>query len=161
MYLLPICKVTSWPWPFGHTWRVTWPTPPPSLKIPHLSVLELWVMMSPINNHGQCVCSHCACIIPRDLCVGDKYVLHIWNHLPQFVFQFATYMALWSKQIKLSSKIMYGPVFNGIQLPAYAPNHMTKITTYLECPTPLPIHYITFMGLWRRLRVIYSWDFHH
>jgi len=25
----------------GHTWRVTWSTPPPSLKILQLSVLEL------------------------------------------------------------------------------------------------------------------------
>jgi len=33
----------------GHTWRVKWSTPPPSLKILHLSVLELWVMTSPIG----------------------------------------------------------------------------------------------------------------
>jgi len=54
-------------------------------------------MMSPINHHRQCVCSHCACIIPCDLYVGDKYFLHIWNPLPRFDFQFATHMALWSK----------------------------------------------------------------
>ena len=33
----------------GHTWQVTWSTPPPSLKILWLSVLELWVLTSPIG----------------------------------------------------------------------------------------------------------------
>ena len=28
----------------GHTWRVTWPTPPPCLKILCLSVIRSWVM---------------------------------------------------------------------------------------------------------------------
>jgi len=36
-----------------HTWRVTWSTPPPSLKILRLSVLELWVLTSPIGYHWQ------------------------------------------------------------------------------------------------------------
>jgi len=35
----------------GHTWRVTWSTPPPSLKILRLSVLELRVLTSPIGYH--------------------------------------------------------------------------------------------------------------
>ena len=37
----------------GHTWRVTWSTPPPSLKILRLSVLELSVLTSPIGYHWQ------------------------------------------------------------------------------------------------------------
>jgi len=37
----------------GHTWRVTWSTPPPSLKILCLTVLELWVLTSPIGYHWQ------------------------------------------------------------------------------------------------------------
>jgi len=37
----------------GHTWPVTWSTPPPSLKILRLSVLELWVLTSPIGYHWQ------------------------------------------------------------------------------------------------------------
>ena len=49
--------MTLWPWPFdfvsGRTWRVTWSTPPPSLKILRLSVLELWVLTSPIGYHWQ------------------------------------------------------------------------------------------------------------
>jgi len=37
----------------GHTWRVTRSTPPPSLKILRLSILELWVLTSPIGYHWQ------------------------------------------------------------------------------------------------------------
>ena len=37
----------------GYTWRVTWSTPPPSLKILRLSVLELWVLTSAIGYHWQ------------------------------------------------------------------------------------------------------------
>jgi len=46
-----------------HTWRVTWSIPPPSLKMLWLSVLELWLLTSPIGYHWQCVCSHCACAV--------------------------------------------------------------------------------------------------
>jgi len=35
----------------GQTWRVTWSTPPRSLKILRLSVLELRVLTSPIGYH--------------------------------------------------------------------------------------------------------------
>ena len=78
--LLLIRCVTLWPWPLtfltlvsDRTWRVTWSTPPPSLKILRLSVLELWVLTSPIGYHWQCVCSHCACAVSRDLCVGANF----------------------------------------------------------------------------------------
>jgi len=53
----------------GHTWRIMWSTPSPSLKILRLSVLELWVQTYPVRYHWQCVCSHCACAVSRDLCV--------------------------------------------------------------------------------------------
>jgi len=66
----------------GHTWWVTWSTPPPSLKILRLSVLESWVLTSPIGYHWQCVCSHCTCAVSRDLCVGGKFFRHIWNPWP-------------------------------------------------------------------------------
>jgi len=42
----------------GHTWRVKWSTPPPSLKILRLSVLELWVLTSPIGYHWQETADH-------------------------------------------------------------------------------------------------------
>ena len=76
----------------GHTWRVTWSTPPPSLKILRLSVLELWVLISPIGYHWQRICSQCACAVSRDLCVGANFshifeipdpdflsLIHIWR----------------------------------------------------------------------------------
>ena len=73
----------------GHTWRVTWPTPPPNLKILRLSVPELWVLTSPIGYHWyhwQCVCNHCACAVSRDLCVGGKCFPHIWTTWPGFAY---------------------------------------------------------------------------
>jgi len=58
------------------TWRVTCTTPPPSLRILRLSVLELWIVTSPIGYHWQSVC---ACAVSRNLSVGDKFFPHIWN----------------------------------------------------------------------------------
>ena len=88
--LLLIRYVTLWPWPLtlvsGHACRVTWSIPPPSLKILRLSVLELWVLTSPIGYHWQCVCSHCACTVSRELFVGGKFFPHIWNPWPQFAY---------------------------------------------------------------------------
>ena len=69
----------------GHTWRVR-SIPPPSLKILRLSVLQLWVLTSPIGYHWQCICSHCICAVWRDLCVGGKFFPHIWNPWPWFAY---------------------------------------------------------------------------
>jgi len=41
--------------------------------------LSYRVLTSPIGYHWQCVCSHCACAVSRDLCVGGKFFRHIWN----------------------------------------------------------------------------------
>jgi len=68
----------------GRVWQVTWSIHPPSLKI--LSVLESWVLPSPIGYHWQCVCSHCACAVSRDLCIGGKFFSHIWNPWPRFAY---------------------------------------------------------------------------
>jgi len=70
----------------GHAWRVTWSTRPPSLKILRLSVLELWVLTSPIGYNWQCVCSHCACAVSRDRYVRGKFFPHIWNPWPRFAY---------------------------------------------------------------------------
>jgi len=57
--LLLIRYMTLWPWPFD---LVQWSylaghmvNPPPSLKTLWLSVLELWVLTSPIGYHWQCI----------------------------------------------------------------------------------------------------------
>jgi len=62
----------------SYTWRVTWSTPPPSLNILRLSVLQLSVLTSPIGYHWQCVCRHCACAVSHDL--------HIWNPWPRSAY---------------------------------------------------------------------------
>jgi len=41
---------------------------------------------SPIGYHWQCACSHCACAVSRDLCVGGKFFPHIWNPWPRFAY---------------------------------------------------------------------------
>ena len=88
----------------GHTCRFTWSTPPPSLKILRISVLELWVLTSPIGYHWQCFCSHCACAVSRDLCVGANFS-HIFeipdSDLP---IHYTIFMALRLRQMELCTK---------------------------------------------------------
>jgi len=57
-------------------------------------ILELWVLTSPIGYHWQCVCSHCACGVSCDLCVGGEFFPHIWNPWPRFAYSF-TIQVLW------------------------------------------------------------------
>jgi len=107
----------------GHTWRVTWSVPPPSLKILRLSVLELWVLTSPIGYHWQCICSHCACTASRDLCVGTNFS-HIFEIPdPDLPIHYTTFMAPRLRQMELSAKTVYGPVLKTTQLSAHAQNH--------------------------------------
>jgi len=123
--------VTWWPWPFtfltlvsAHTWRVTWSNPLRSLKFLWISVLELRVLTSPIGYHWKCVCSHCACAVSRDLCLGGKFFPHIWNPWPRFAYSL-TFMALRLRQMELSPKTMYGPVLKITQLSAHVQNHVS------------------------------------
>ena len=62
----------------SRTWRVTWPTLPPSLKTLPLFVHELRVM--------KCERGHCACAGSRDSYVGGQKQLHIWNPRPGFAY---------------------------------------------------------------------------
>ena len=70
----------------GHAWGVKLSTPPPSLKILQLFILELWVLTSHTGYNWQCACSHCACTVSRDLCVGGKFFRHIRNPWPRFAY---------------------------------------------------------------------------
>ena len=109
----------------GHTWRVTWSTPPPSLMILRLSVLELWVLTSPIGYHWQYVCSHCACTVSRDLFVGGNFS-HIFEiHNPDLPIQYTTFMALRLRQMELSAKTMYGPLLKITPFSHHAQNHVS------------------------------------
>ena len=62
-----------------HTWRVTWPTLPPSLKTLRLFVHELRIITVPIDYHWKCVRGNCACAESRDPWVGGQKQLHFWN----------------------------------------------------------------------------------
>ena len=64
------------------TWRVTWPTLPPSLKTLRLSVFELRVITFPIGYHWKCVRGHCACVESRDPWVGCQNNYIFWNPDP-------------------------------------------------------------------------------
>jgi len=73
-----------------------WSTPPPTLKILRLSIIELSVLTSPIGYHWQFVCSHCTCAISRDLCVDGNFS-HIFEIPdPDLPIHCITFMALWS-----------------------------------------------------------------
>jgi len=56
-----------------HTWLVTCPTLPPSLKTICLFVLELSVKTSFIGYHWHCVFGYCACAVSRELCLAGKF----------------------------------------------------------------------------------------
>jgi len=62
-----------------HTWQVTRSITPPSLKILHLSILQLWVMMCPTRYQWHYAYSHCACTVSRDVGTVGKFSTHIWN----------------------------------------------------------------------------------
>jgi len=64
------------------SWRVTWPTLPPSMKTLRLSVLELRVITFPIGYH---------CAESRDPWVGGQKQLHIWNLQPRFAYSLCNF----------------------------------------------------------------------
>jgi len=104
----------------GHTWRVTWSTPPQSLKILRLSVLELWVLTSPIAYHCQCVCSHCACAVSRHLCVEANFSRIFEIRDPDLPIRYTTFMAVRLRQTELFAKIVYGPVLKNTHTALWA-----------------------------------------
>jgi len=69
-----------------HSWQVTWPTLPPSMKTLRLSVLELRVITFPIGYHWKCVPGHCTCAESRDPWVLGEKRLHFWNLRPRFAY---------------------------------------------------------------------------
>jgi len=62
-----LLTLNSW-----HTWLVTWPTLPPSLKTLRPFVHELRIITVPIDYHRKFVRGHCACAESRDPWVGVK-----------------------------------------------------------------------------------------
>jgi len=90
-----------------HTWRVMWPTLPPSLKTLRLFVYELRVITVPVGYHWKCVRGHCSCAESRDPWVGVKndYIFGIPD--PDLPTHYTTSVALRWILLKLSAKIMH------------------------------------------------------
>ena len=127
LFLL-IRYVTLWPWLFdldqwshmaGHV------VIPSSLKILRLSILELWVMTSLIWYHWQCVCSHCACAVSRDLWLGANFSRIFEIPDPDLPIRYATFMALRLRQMELLAKTVYGPVLKITKRSEHAQNHIS------------------------------------
>jgi len=76
-----LLTLNSW-----RTWRVMWPTLPPSLNTLCLSVLDLWVITFHFGYHRECVRGHCACAESRDPWVRGQKQLHFWNSRPRFAY---------------------------------------------------------------------------
>ena len=73
-----------------HTWRVMWPTLPPSLKTLRLFVQELRVIMFPTDYHWKCVRVHCACAESRYWWLGVKNNYIFWIPDPDLPIHYAT-----------------------------------------------------------------------
>jgi len=127
--LLLIRYVTVWPWPFTFwPWSVllhggsrrqplhqVWR----SYGYPFLSY-EFWYL--PYGYHWKCVCSHCACAVSRDLCLGGKFFPHIWNLWPRFAYLlYNFYGATIKRQMELSAKTM----LKITQLSAHGQNYVS------------------------------------
>jgi len=69
-----------------HTWRVTWPTLPTSMKTIRQSVLQFWVLTFPVGYYWKCVRGHCSCAESCDPWVGGQKQFYFWNPRPRFVY---------------------------------------------------------------------------
>jgi len=68
-----------------HSWRVTWPTLPQSLKTPRLFVHELRVITFPIDYHWKCVRGHCG-------------TAHAPNHVTHAIFLLPVCLTYWPRK---------------------------------------------------------------
>jgi len=127
--LLLIRYVTLWPWPLTFwPWSVVmhgWSRGQPLHQVWRsycytFSSYEFWHLP-----HWQCVCSHCACAVSCDLCVGGKFSRIFEIPDPDLPTHYATFMALRLRQMELSAKTKYGPVLKITQLSAHAHNHVS------------------------------------
>ena len=93
-----------------HTWRVRWPTLPPSMKTLRLSVLELRVITFPISCHWKCIRCQASCISrdeSRDPWVGSEERLHFWNPRPRFAYSVYNFGGSTMNIIKVICEIMH------------------------------------------------------
>jgi len=109
-YCVFVCWYVTWPYDVDfdlltlnswRTWRVMWPTLPPSLKTLCLSVLGLWVITFPVGYHWQWVRGHCACAESRDPWVGGQKQLHFWNPRHRYACSVCNFGGCMMKIIKV------------------------------------------------------------
>jgi len=84
-----------------HTWGVTWPTSPLSMKTLCISVLQLWVITFPVGYHWKCVRGHCACAESCDPWVGGQKQLHFWDAWLRFTYSLCNFGGSTMKVIKV------------------------------------------------------------
>ena len=129
-----------------HSWRVTWPTLPPSIKTLRLCVRQLRVITFPIGYHWKCVCDHFACAESRDPWVGGEKQLHFSNHGPRFVYSLFNFGGSTMNIINVicennarpvltrSSAIAEGPRDASCQLKSCQLRRSSAETTYTTSP---------------------------
>jgi len=137
-----------------HTWRVTWPTLPPSMKTRSVSVLELWVITFPVGYHWKYVRSHCACAESREPWVGGQKRLHFWNPRPLFAYSlFNFYWPTTTIKGRLLSSVTNAKALDcvifrawpcdrelflfNLQRWSYMAGHMVNHSTKFEDPTTI------------------------
>jgi len=138
-----------------HTWRVTWPTLPPTLKTLRLFVHELPVITVPIDYHRKCVRGHCACAESRDPWVGGQKRLHFWNPRPRFAYSlYNFYWATTTIKGRLLSSVTDAktldsvnflcvtvwprPLTFDLEQLSYMAGHLTNPVTKFEDPKTIP-----------------------
>jgi len=79
------CDLDLWPFDLGQWSYMAGDVVNPSTKFEDPTAIHSWVMSSDMY-HWQCVCSHCACAVSRDLCVGGKFSPHNLNPWSWFAY---------------------------------------------------------------------------
>jgi len=107
-YSVFVCWHVTWPGDLDlltlnscRTWRVMWPTLPPSLKTLRPFAHELPIITVPTDYHIKCVRGHCACAESRDPWVGGQKRLHFGNPRPRFAYSLCNFRDSTMKVIKV------------------------------------------------------------
>jgi len=107
-----------------HTWRVTWPNLPPTLKTLRVFIHQLQVITFPIGYHWKCVRGHCACAESRDPWVGSVKRLHFWNPRPRFAYSLYNFGGSTMNIIKVMCENNARPCVKNVWDSAHARNHV-------------------------------------
>jgi len=73
----------------------------------------------------KCACSHCACVVSPDLCVGANFSRIFEIRDPGLPIRYASFMVLGLRQMGLFAKRVYGPVLKITQRSAHVQNHVS------------------------------------